>query len=365
MVRPRTDPGRRWPRSTWVADIVVPISLYGHTPGSTGYLDRENQMIATGDAIGSAYVWAHFGLVTQYAESVHHLQDVLRPYARVDVLPAHFYQVKQGLRGKPPLNGRPLDKAYVADQVRVADGILSGRVIGEPYRTVGRNAVIGTVDSAQTVYTLGNLYPGGVFAGTGDRTKYHAVAIPGRVPATSNPRYAAVDRIRCQLYLIRDYGNQTMYLIAGTNRALLIGSGEGTPGLATFVRNLVSRVPIDVIAMSDDPGQIGGLRQFVTSTVYVPRGMAAPQGVRNITYVGGGDRIDLGTDSTGVRWCSTCTRWPGTHKQESRSSSARIGCCSGRRAWHPGARRRTHPQGEVTGVRAGAPIVAPSHRRHV
>ena len=55
--------------------------------------------IATGDAIGSGYVWAHFGSITQYAESVHHLQNVLRPFDRIDVLPAHFYQVKQGARG--------------------------------------------------------------------------------------------------------------------------------------------------------------------------------------------------------------------------------------------------------------------------
>ena len=41
---------------------------------------------------------------------MHHLQDVLRPLDHVDVLPAHFYQVKQGARGRAPLNGRPLDK---------------------------------------------------------------------------------------------------------------------------------------------------------------------------------------------------------------------------------------------------------------
>ena len=280
---------------------IEAISLYAHTPGSTGYLDRENRMIATGDAIGSAYVWAHFGLVTQYAATVRHLQEVLRPYPHVDVLPAHFYQIKQGPRGKPPLNGRPLDKTYVDDQLRVAEGILSGDVVGEPYRTVGRNATIATVDSAQTVYTLANLYPGGVLASTGDRTRYHAVAIPGpSAPATAPAGpYAAIDRIKAGLFLIRDYANESLYLIVGSRRALLVGTGTGTPGVAPFVTRLAGPVPVDVVVTSDDPGQVGGLAQFPRSTLYLPAGVAAPEGGGRVERIGAGSRIDLGVDRAG------------------------------------------------------------------
>jgi hydroxyacylglutathione hydrolase len=279
---------------------LVAIDIHCHTPGSTGYLDRENRMIATGDAIGSAYVWAHFGLATQYAESVHHLQDVLRPFDRVDVLPAHFYQIKQNARGKPPINGRPLDKSYVDDQVRVADAILDGTVVGEPYRGVGRNAAIATIDSAGVVYTFANLYPGGVLASTGDKTKYHAIAIPGpSAPASANGRYAAVDGIKSVVYLIRDYANESLFLVVGSAKALLIGTGTGTPGIATFVRNLAGRTPIEVIVTSDDEGQVGGLSQFAGTTIYLPKGMAAPTTARNATFVGAGERIELGTDRAG------------------------------------------------------------------
>ena len=124
--RRRTAADRRSGEIDLGGRTIVAIDIHEHTPGSTGYLDRENKMIATGDAIGSGYVWAHFGSMTQYSEAVHHLQDVLRPFDRVDVLPAHFYQVKQGARGKPPINGRPLDKQYVDDEVRVVNGILDG-----------------------------------------------------------------------------------------------------------------------------------------------------------------------------------------------------------------------------------------------
>jgi len=279
---------------------LVAIDIHCHTPGSTGYFDRENRMIATGDAIGSAYVWAHFGLATQYAESVQHLQDVLRPFDHVDVLPAHFYQVRQGARAKPPINGRPLDKSYVDDQVRVADAILSGTVVGEPYRSVGRNAEIATIDSAGVVYTFANLYPGGVLAGTGDKTKYHAIVIPGpSAPSTPNGRYAAVDGIKSTIYLIRDYGNQSLFLIVGSTKALLVGTGTGTPGVAAFVRNLAGQTPLEVIATSDDDGQIGGLGQFAETTVYLPKGVPAPAGIKNAKFVGAGDHIDLGVDRAG------------------------------------------------------------------
>lgn len=279
---------------------LVAIDIHEHTPGSTGYLDRDNRMIATGDAIGSAYVWAQFGLITQYAESVHHLQAVLKPFDHVDVLPAHFYQVKQGRRGKPPLNGRPLDKPYVDDQVRAADGILDGTVVGEPYRVVGRNAAIVTLDSAQIVYTLANLYPGGIFASTGDATRYHAVSIPGpSAPPGGGGRFAGAEQIKSDLFLIRDYANQSLYLIVGSTRALLVGTGSGTPGLPAFVQRLAGAVPVDVIVTSDDPGQIGGLSQFAGARIYLPAGVAAPAGGRNVKRVARGDRIELGVDRAG------------------------------------------------------------------
>jgi glyoxylase-like metal-dependent hydrolase (beta-lactamase superfamily II) len=277
---------------------LVAIDIHEHTPGSTGYLDRENKMVATGDAIGSGYVWAHFGSITQYAQSVHHLQDVLRPFDHVDVLPAHFYQVKQNARGKPPLNGRPLDKRYVDDEVRIADSILDGTVVGEPYRSVGRNAAIATIDSGQVVYTLGNLYLGGLYESTGDKSKYHAMAIPrlSSGPPSTDARYTAVEQIKSGFYLIRDFANNSMFLIVGSTRALLVGTGSGTPGIAAFVKTLAGAVPIDVIVTSDDDSQVGGLAQFIGNTMYLPEGVDAPAGATKVSRVTTGSQIHLGVD---------------------------------------------------------------------
>ncbi len=279
---------------------LVAIDIHEHTPGSTGYLDRENRMIATGDAIGSGYVWAQFGFISQYDTAVHHLQDVLRPFDRIDILPAHFYQVRQGARGKPPLNGRPLDKAYVDDEVRAADGILDGSIVGEPYRVVGRNAAIATLGSGQVVYSLAMLRPVGASAISGDTATYHAIAIPGISGGSAVAgRYAGIEAIRSGFFLIRDDANESMYLIVGSTKALLVGSGAGTPGLAAFAKHLAGTIALDVVATSGDADQIGGLSQFAGSTIYLPRGVNAPGVTAGIVRVGRGDQISLGVDRAG------------------------------------------------------------------
>ena len=43
-----------------------------------------------------------------------------------------------------------------------------------------------------------------------------------------------------------------MYLIKGSARALLIGTGSGTPGLAEFVEKLAGGLPVEVVVTSAD-----------------------------------------------------------------------------------------------------------------
>ena len=275
------------------------ISLYEHTPGSTGYLDAENNLIATGDAIGSGYVWAHFGLISQYAETVRHLQAVLRPMDNPAVLPAHFYQVDEASRGPAPIRGRPLDKQYVDDEVAAAEGVLNGSVVGEPYGTVGRNVVIAKVNTGQMTYGLNMLFP----PSTSDFA-YHAIQIPGWSGTVDFAKYPMLANIKTNFYLIRDGSNNSLYLIRGSTKALLVGTGMnalGAPELATFVSRLIGSVPLEVIITSDDPGQIGGLMQFAADKIYVPKGAAIPSqlGLTNVSEVGAGDTISLGTDTAG------------------------------------------------------------------
>lgn len=274
------------------ARTIRAINIYGHTPGSMGYLDRENNLIATGDAIGSGFVWMHFGPLPQYVESLQHLKAVLAPMDHPAILPAHFYQVAWGARGRPPLNGRPLDKRYVDDELAAAKGVLDGSVIGEPYRTVGRGVALATVRSAGMTYSLNRLPPAG--SGT---SPYRAIRIPG---ADSGGRASPLDTIKSEIYLIRDGADNSLYLIKGSSRALLVGTGAGAPGLARFVDRLAGKLPVEVIVTSDDPGQVGGLGQFSRRKVYVPRGSAIRRtGLDQVSEVGAGDALSLGADGAG------------------------------------------------------------------
>jgi glyoxylase-like metal-dependent hydrolase (beta-lactamase superfamily II) len=142
-------------------------------------------------------------------------------------------------------------------------------------------------------YALNRLYS----AGAGERG-YHAIRIPGTAGASPVP--SPVDNIKTDFYLIRDGAGSSLYLIKGSARALLVGTGAGAPGLAGFIGKLVEKVPLEVIVTGDDPGQVGGLRQFADRKIYLPRGSAMPRaGLRSVAEVGQGDTISLGTDRAG------------------------------------------------------------------
>ncbi|NHC45085.1 MBL fold metallo-hydrolase [Motilibacter aurantiacus] len=280
------------------------IDLHGHTPGSTGYLDAENLLLATGDALGSAYVWMHFasGTTEPYRRMLRGMRNFLRRFEGIALLPAHFYQVNQYPRNLPPVNGRPLDADYVSDMLEAASGLLDGTIAAEPYRTVGREVGWIGYASARMTFTFANLYPGGPSGGRAPDDDYHGMAIPGtyNVPAAPSGPYAAIDNIKTGLLMIRDSANQSMYLVRGSERAVLIGSGRGTPGLMHFARRWSRGTELELVVTSDDPGQIGGLSQFRHNHVHLPRGASIPTtGLTSYSYVGQGNSIPLGTDAAG------------------------------------------------------------------
>jgi glyoxylase-like metal-dependent hydrolase (beta-lactamase superfamily II) len=249
------------------------INISGHTPGSVGFLDSENNMIVTSDAIGSGYVWAHFGLISQYAESVRHLMEVLRPMKNPAILPGHFYQITSGARRVK----QPLDKQYVEDQLAAAEGVLNGTLVGTPY-SAGSPGTTASVKagSAEMTYNPGNVTP----QGTGDGI-YRAVKISDQA-------------IRSDFYTIR-VGSDTIYLVKGSAKALLIGTGSGAPGAEAFVAKLAGAVPLEVIVTSEDKGQIGGLSQFRSRRIYLPKGSTISRsGLAHVVEVGRGETLDLG-----------------------------------------------------------------------
>jgi glyoxylase-like metal-dependent hydrolase (beta-lactamase superfamily II) len=276
--------------------LISAVAIPPHSPGSTAYLDAENRLFISGDAIGSAWPYVQGGPLSRYDQSVHHVEEVTRPYPDLAVLPAHFYQIMAWARGRAPLNGRPLDRQYITDMAALADGVLAGAITGEPF-FAGPDAYWAKNDSAQMVYSLSTLYR------PGEALKpYHAVRIPGNFKrdsgvASFDTRIDAVSKIQSDFYLIRESAGQSLFLLRGSTSALLIGTGGGGPGLAAFLHSLIGDLPLDVAILDRDPRQSGGLAQLRPRRIY-----AAASNVLNgvpATVLSDGAAIDLGLNRAG------------------------------------------------------------------
>jgi glyoxylase-like metal-dependent hydrolase (beta-lactamase superfamily II) len=281
------------------------VAMYGHTPGSTGYLDAHNRLLATGDAIGSAYVWAHFASATTtlYLDMLQQLRKELRPLRDLAILPAHFYQIKQFGRGRPPLNGKPLDLEYVEDMATAAAGALDGSILADPYHEIGREAVWISGGSARMVYSLTNLYPGGPTGGGGDMRRFHGVNIPSRYPQDPflDQPYAFLSNIRTGLVMIRDSANETSFLVRGTRRAALITSGLAARGLVRYAQHLERRHRVEVVLTCDADQARDRLHRFAGHRVWVvgEKSSWRRRGGDDARVVDPGTVIDLGRDTSG------------------------------------------------------------------
>ncbi|MCJ7551394.1 MAG: MBL fold metallo-hydrolase [Anaerolineae bacterium] len=62
--------------------------------------------------------------------------------------------------------------------------------------------------------------------------------------------------------LIRDFGNNKMYLVTGSERALLIDAGISTGDLRSYVQTFVGDLPLDVCITHGHPDHIAAIGQF-------------------------------------------------------------------------------------------------------
>ncbi len=260
---------------------IKAVAMPPHTPGSTGYLDADNQMLFSGDAIGSGFVWIQWAPVSRYAQMTKDLAALTAPYPNLAVFGAHFYQYDFGTRRAAPLNGRPADRTYILEEAALAEALVKGEVEGEPYSAARETAIV-TNKSAQIVYSLAQIDAPAAWP-------WHAVRIPSTYPAQWQTAAAlkAVLPIKAQLHQIRGPKGEVLQLIKGSRASLLIGSGSGAPGLLALVRKLVGDGPLEVVLLDADPAREAGLGELQPDTIYLAQRMPA------------GAVIDLGLDGAG------------------------------------------------------------------
>lgn len=119
------------------------ISLGGHTPGSIVLLDRENERLFTGDAIGSGDFWMQLPCclsLQELAENIENLIEKLQNTEGVILHPGHRHQ-------SPP----QMDEQYIFDVLDCTRGIIDGSIKG---KTLTMDFHGGQLDFCETSYGL-------------------------------------------------------------------------------------------------------------------------------------------------------------------------------------------------------------------
>ncbi len=99
--------------------ILVP----GHTAGSIVLLDRENQLVYTGDTIGAGVYWMWLEESTtlrEYEVQLVRLLDVAKKYPELVIYPGHIHQSKN-----------ILSTYYIEDVLYITRQIISGNMVGQ------------------------------------------------------------------------------------------------------------------------------------------------------------------------------------------------------------------------------------------
>jgi glyoxylase-like metal-dependent hydrolase (beta-lactamase superfamily II) len=71
-----------------------------------------------------------------------------------------------------------------------------------------------------------------------------------------------VDEVRPGIFMIRDFDDTKIYLIVGSERALLVDAGLGTGNLRALVEGMIGDLPLDVVITHAHPDHIAALGQF-------------------------------------------------------------------------------------------------------
>lgn len=98
--------------------ILVP----GHTAGSMVLLDRENQLIYTGDTIGAGVYWTWLeesSTLVEYEKQVARLLDMVKPYPDLIIYPGHIHQSKN-----------TIGIGFIEDMLYITRQIIAGAMIG-------------------------------------------------------------------------------------------------------------------------------------------------------------------------------------------------------------------------------------------
>lgn len=108
--------------------------ITGHTPGSIAFLCREKQIVFTGDAVGSGYVWLFWqngnNPLAKMEHGIRSLLNKTEGMTDLRLLAGHRWQQFKQINPEHP---DEMHRGYLVDMLEVLEGIRTGESVWYPY----------------------------------------------------------------------------------------------------------------------------------------------------------------------------------------------------------------------------------------
>ena len=266
---------------------VEAIPVPGHTNGSTVYLLKDQNLLFTGDAVGSGHgVWIfNENGFNQYVSAVPFLIAALRERGvdenRLKIYGGHYWQ-------KDWLNlpkGTELGMEYLLDMKELLDEMEAGTAATEP-SNLGRPGL-------DTYFRHGNAI---VTWSAEQLEKYNAQYPESFVYRDGEVVFRRIDDRTLEGNGFQVY-NESVYLLEGDDRALLIDAGAWMPHLAETVAKLTDK-PVMLAVTHGHGDHVGGVISFPEVWIHQADLSMIADGAKHydikINFLSDGDVIDLG-----------------------------------------------------------------------
>ena len=266
---------------------VEPIAVPGHTDGSMVYLLKDQNLLFTGDAVGSGHgVWIfNEAGFQQYVSAVPYLIEYLEEHGvdqdRLKIYGGHYWQ-KDWL--KLP-EGVELGMEYLQDMKALLDEMESGTAVTEP-SNLGRPGLETYFRHGQAIVTWS----------AEQLEKYRAQYPEPFVYRDGEVVFRRIDEKTLEGNGFQVY-NESVYLLEGDDRALLIDAGAWMPHLAQTVAKLTDK-PVSLVLTHGHGDHVGGAITFPEVWIHPADTVMIGQGARaygiKVNLLSDGEIIDLG-----------------------------------------------------------------------
>ncbi len=282
---------RRFIREGEVFDLgglqVEAIAVPGHTAGSMVFLLRGHDLLFTGDAVGSGHgVWLfNRDAFYNYVSAVPHLIAALGERdvnpARLQIYGGHYWQKDWLTLPK----GREMGMDYLDDMQALVTEMETGMAAAEPSE-LGRPGL-------ETYFRHGNA----IVTWSADQlAQYNGEYSEKFVCRDADVVFRQIDEHTWEGNGHQVY-NESIYVLEGDDKALVIDAGTHAPGLDKLVAKLTDK-PLMMALTHGHGDHVGGIVCFPEVWIH-PEDEAMITGGRNpykgtVHHLEDGDVIDLG-----------------------------------------------------------------------